>query len=387
MEEVMVNRRNLILGVGGTLALMGAGAAWRVTRVPQKALQPWAQAGVTELDPRLDAFRHAILAPNPHNMQPWQIRLMGDDQAEISCDLARRLPHTDPFDRQIVIGFGCFVELASIAASRRGLKIEVDAFPEGAGEERLDARPVARLRFVAEPGLAADPLAGFIRDRRSAKVPFDLARPVPPESLAALQTTSSDLIRFDYSRSHNETEALISMASTAFEREMRTPHTLRESIDVLRVGASEIDANPDGISLRGPFFEALSVLGPDKVRDASNDPQSAETTRQIDRYRQIFAQTPRFVWLTGLGNSRAHQLAAGRSYLRLNLLTTRLGLGLHPVSQALQEYPEMAPLFAEARRLCRVETGETLQMLARLGYAAPVAPTPRWPLEAKLIRA
>lgn len=383
----MVNRRGLILGVGGTLALVGAGAAWRVTRVPQKAVQPWAQAGGTEPDPRLDAFRHAILAPNPHNMQPWKIRLIGTDQAEISCDLARRLPQTDPFDRQIVIGFGCFIELAGIAASRRGLRMEVEAFPEGAGQQRLDARPVARLRFVAEPGRVADPLASFIRERRSAKVPFDLARPVSPESLAALGSAGSDLVRFDYSRNDSETGALIAMATQAFEREMRTPHTLGESIDVLRVGAGEIDANPDGISLRGPLFEALSLLGGDKVRAAARDPQSAETTRQIARYRQIFAQTPRFVWLTGLGNSRAHQLAAGRSYLRLNLLTTRLGLGLHPLSQALQEYPEMATLFAEARRLCRVETGETLQMLARLGYAEPVAPTPRWPLEAKLIRA
>ena len=88
-----------------------------------------------------------------------------------------------------------------------------------------------------------------------------------------------------------------------------------------------------------------------------------------------------------LGNSRSHQLAAGRSYVRLNLLATQLGLGLHPVSQALQEYPEMAALFAEARRLCRVGPDETLQMLARVGYAGSVPPTPRWPLETKLIRA
>lgn len=383
----MVSRRNLILGVGGTLALVGAGAAWRVMRVPQKAGQPWAEAGREELDPRLDAFRHAILAPNPHNMQPWRIRLVGTDQAEISCDLARRLPHTDPFDRQIVIGFGCFIELAAIAASRRALQLEVEAFPEGADENRLDARPIARLRFVPSPGLPADPLAGFIRDRRSAKVPFDLARPVPAESLAALETVGSDLIRFDYSRTATETQALIAMATAALEREMRTPHTLRESIDVLRVGAHEIDANPDGIPLRGPFFEALSVLGADKVRADAMDVQSATTTRQIARYRQVFAQTPGFVWLTGRGNTRAHQLDAGRRYLRLNLLTTKLGLGLHPISQALQEYPEMAAHFAEARRLCRVETGETLQMLARLGYAEAVMPTPRWPLEAKLIRA
>ena len=382
----MINRRNLILGVGGTLALVGAGAAWRVTRMPEKAYLPWKQASTPELDPRLEVFRHAILAPNPHNMQPWMIRLIGQDSAEISCDLKRLLPHTDPFNRQIVIGFGCFIELAAIAASRHGLRLEVEPFPEGANETRLDTRPVARLRFITETGLTADPLAGFITARRSAKVPFDLGRPVASESFAGLRSAESALVRLGYSQSESGVQALRTLAATAFEMEMRTPHTLRESIDVLRVGSSEIDASPDGISLRGPLFEALSLLGPDKVRSQSLDPQSDTTTQQVNRYRQIFAQTPAFVWLTGLGNSRVHQLAAGRSYLRLNLLTTSLGLSLHPISQALQEYPEMAAHFAEARRLCGVKGDETLQMLARLGYASPVSPTPRWPLEAKLIR-
>lgn len=383
----MITRRNLVLGVGGTLALVGGGAAWRVTRVPQKAYEPWMQAIRTELDPRLEAFRHAILAPNPHNMQPWMIRLVGTDTADISCDLSRRLPQTDPFDRQIVIGFGCFVELARIAATRRGLRVDIEPFPEGAGAVRLDSRPIARLRFIPEPGLAADPLAAHILARRSAKVPFDLARPVPESALVALRQAASGPVRFDHSRDAGEVQALRDLASTAFAREVRTPHTLKESIDVLRVGATEIDANPDGISLRGPLFEALSLMGADKVRAGAMDPQSSSADQQIEKHRGLFSNTPQFVWLTGLGNNRAQQLAAGQSYLRLNLLATSLGLGLHPISQALQEYPEMAPLFAEARRLCRVGEGETLQMLARLGYAAPVAPTPRWPLEAKLVRA
>ncbi len=383
----MVSRRNLILGIGGTLALVGAGAAWRVTRAPKRAYEPWKTIDGSNLDPRLDAFRHAILAPNPHNLQPWRIRLIGTDQAELTCDLARRLPQTDPFDRQIVIGFGCFIELAAVAASRRGMRMEVEAFPDGAGEPRLDSRPVARLRFVSQPGLVADPLAAVIRDRRSAKVPYDLTRPVTAGNLVTLGGSASSLVRFDHARSENEVRALRDLVKAAFALEFNTPLALGESIDVLRVGSREIDANPDGISLSGPLFETLSLLGADRVREEARNPQSSSAKNQIEKYRQLFQATPGFVWLTGLGNSRSHQLAAGRSYVRLNLLATQLGLGLHPVSQALQEYPEMAALFAEARRLCRVGPDETLQMLARVGYAGSVPPTPRWPMETKLIRA
>jgi nitroreductase len=381
----MTMRRKIILAIGGMFALVGSGAAWRVTRVPTQAYEPWTVRNEADLDPRLNVLRHAILAPNPHNMQPWLIRLIDQYRAEITCDLTRRLPQTDPFDRQIVIGFGCFLELATIAASLSGLQVEVESFPQGAGQPRLDQRPVAHLRFTPRPNQAVDPLAHAIRARRSAKVPYDRARPLPREHFEALHAANSDAIRLGYAQDDGVVQALRNLAFTAFEREFRTPRTLRESIDVLRVGAREIDASPDGIPLSGPMFEALSLMGPDQVRMSAMDPQSMNTTRQIEKYRQLFEATPAFIWLIGNGNSRTDQLAAGGSYMRLNLLATSLGLGLHPVSQALQEYPEMASLYAEARRLCGVGEGETLQMLARLGYAENVPPTPRWPLEAKLV--
>ena len=383
----MDTRRKIVLGIGGALALVGSGIAWRVMSAPKTAYLPWRMPPEPDLDPRLDAFRYAILAPNPHNRQPWQIRLVGDNEAELSCDLSKRLPQTDPFDRQIVIGFGCFIALAAIAATRRGLRVDVDVFPDGAGAERLDARPIARLRFVADPEIKPDPLAALIADRRSSKVPFDSARPVPEDAWQTLKGAATGSIRLDRSGSEADTNALRALAIAAFEREVRTPHTLGESIDVLRVGSREIDASPDGIPLTGPLFEALSLLGADRVRADARDPKARSTENQIEKYRKIFEATPDFVWLVAQGNSRADQVAVGRSYARLNLLATGLGLGMHPVSQALQEYPEMAPLFSEARRLCRVGPDETLQMLARIGYAAPVPPAPRWPLEAKLIRA
>ena len=97
-----LSRRTLIQAVGGSgLALIGAGSLFAVTRTPQRALAPWAEIdSPPPADVRLDAFRHAILAPNPHNRQPWLIQLVGQDEALIFCDLDRRLPETDPFDRE-----------------------------------------------------------------------------------------------------------------------------------------------------------------------------------------------------------------------------------------------------------------------------------------------
>ena len=87
------------------------------------------------------------------------------------------------------------------------------------------------------------------------------------------------------------------------------------------------------------------------------------------------------MWLTTANNTRAEQVLAGRAYVRLQLQATAIGLGVHPMSQALQEFPEMAAHHAQAHDLILGKTrqpGQTVQMLCRLGYPTKVAgATPR----------
>ena len=94
--------------------------------------------------------------------------------------------------------------------------------------------------------------------------------------------------------------------------------------------------------------------------------------------------TPAFAVIRTQENTREDQIAAGRRWLRLNLTTTSLGMALHPVSQCLQEYPEMAEHYAAAHDML-AKPGETVQMLGRLGYGPDTPFTPRWPLETRLL--
>jgi hypothetical protein len=375
-------RRFLIAAGGAALALTGSGAVFSVSRTPARALQPWRDAEAPVADGRLDAFRYAILAPNPHNRQPWLIELIGSDSAIIRCDLKRRLPETDPFDRQILIGFGCFLELARIAATSRGLRMDIRAFPDGAPEvtERLDHRPIAKVHFARDSAASVDPYFKDILSRRSAKVPFDLARPIPAQTLYSVGqggvTTSvaPDLV-----------SKLRGLTWDAWMIEALTPRTHKESVDLMRIGKSEIDANPDGIALGGTIMEVLALTG--QISRASlADPTSSAFKAGIDKYRLIMATAMGYAWIATPGNSRRDQLEAGRRYVRMNLAATAAGLSVHPISQALQEFPEMRSSREAVKSLLAVPEGSTLQMLARLGYAAPEPPAPRWPLDSRILK-
>lgn len=381
---MFLSRRSLILGAAGAgLALVGGAGAWRVTRLPATASAPW-RLGEAPADARLDALRHAILAPNPHNRQPWLMRLVGADEVVVSCDLDRRLPETDPFDRQIVIGFGGFLELARIAAAERGLRVEAALFPEGEPQPRLDGRPIASLRFVPDASTPRDPLFAQIPARRSTKEPYDLARAVTGEALGAVAGATGEGARTEGTADRDRVAALRAIALQAGAIEASTARTHKESVDLMRIGHREIDANPDGIDLDGPLIESLRLAG-GISREQMLDPGSTAFKAGMDRNLAVYGSVPAYLWIKTAGNSRVDQLAAGRAYVRANLMATALGLSMHPASQALQEFPEMREAHAAIHRLLADGTGERVQMLARIGYGPSVPPSPRWPLETRIV--
>jgi hypothetical protein len=384
-----VCRRTVIRAAGGvSLALIGAGGVFAVTRTPDQALKPWADIdGPAVPDVRLDAFRHAILAPNPHNRQPWLIRLVGNDEAIISCDLARRLPETDPFDRQILIGFGCFFELARIAAAERGVRIEITPFPDGAPDElgRLDQRPVARLRFAADTAAWRDPLFAAIAQRRSAKQPFDVARPVDRPALDRLAGVRMPPLQTGVTNDSALVAKLRALTWEAWDIEFQTQRTWMESVNLMRIGKAEIEASPDGIALSGAMIEGLALAG-QISRGELGRPGTAAYKSSRERYQPIINTGMAYAWITTTGNGRAEQLAAGRAYVRMNLEAAQSGLGFHPVSQALQEFPEMKSSFAAVHAALNADPVRSrVQMLVRLGYGTPVSKTPRWPITSLIV--
>ncbi len=357
-----------LIGGGAVVAASGAVAGFAATRRPTMAQKPWDLAGAYA-DPRKNALSYALLAPNPHNLQPWMVRLAGENGLTILHDKTKRLPETDPHDRQLMIGFGCFIEQMVLAAGGAGHAVDVTLFPDGE-----DAPTVARATF--REGGTADPLAAHMMARRSTKEPFE-DRPVPAAAMTELQGMA------DVHTDPAMVEAIKALTWESWMVETSTPHTMQESIDLMRMGKAEINATPDGIDMGGFMVEA-GILAGVVTRESLADPDSTAFQQGIEIYRPILQATPAYAVLTSQDNSRVDQIETGRRWLRLNLTTTKLGLALHPCSQCLQEYPEMAEHYANAHRLLASE-GHTVQMLGRLGYGPSTPRTPRWPLEAKLV--
>ena len=387
-----MDRRNFIrtvgggaVGAAGALLLPGCSADY-----PASAVAAWngpPDAG----DVRRWALGHAILAPNSHNRQPWLVDLREPDAITLYVDRERMLPQTDPWFRQIVVSQGTFVELLVIALRRRGIEPRVALFPDGEFAPRqVDTRPVARIAWPAgAQGATPDPLYAQILRRCTAKVDYDTSRPVAPDVLRALaEAMPADEgfgVRFGGTVDAARVEPLRTLCWDAARAELTTPRTVMESLRLTRVGPAEIAAHPDGITLNEPIVRLIDAVG---LFDRRKPPEqgSAAYKNMMARFEGHSRTAMGFVWLSTAtaanapaGRTRSAELAAGRAYVRLQLQATALGLQMHPMSQAPQEFEEMRPHYERLHALTVQRTAdvETVQMFCRIGYCAAQPHTPR----------
>ena len=356
--------------------------------LPPEAIAAW-RPPAADLDIRRWAISHALLAPHAHNLQSWLVDLDTPDTIVLRLDLRRLLPETDPWSRQLVISQGTFLELLQMAANERGYRADISMFPQGEFDAKTpDSRPTALIRLAKDDGVKADPLFAHIFNRHTHRGVYENRIP----NAQARQTLADSVKDFPVQLGLVTSEEASmqqhrAIAMDAWRIEMQTPHTLLESYKVLRVGPQEIAQYRDGISLNTPMVRGLVALNLFD-RSKPSEPDSFALKRQISEFNNKMSTTPACVWLSTSDNSRSTQMLCGRAYVRLQLAATALGLRMHPLSQALQEYPEQTNNYKAIHELLvGKDSTATVQMWTRLGYAPAGSASPRRGLQAHLEKA
>jgi len=85
---------------------------------------------------------------------------------------------------------------------------------------------------------------------------------------------------------------------------------------------------------------------------------------------------PTYAMIISSDNSRTTQVETGMLYARFQLKASTMGISMQPLSQVLQEFPEMAELYNTVHDEFS-ENGQNIQMLVRMGRADDVLHSPR----------
>ncbi|GAB2673654.1 hypothetical protein GCM10027271_38060 [Saccharopolyspora gloriosae] len=307
--------------------------------------------------------RLAGRAPSLHNRQPWRFRLT-PDVIELHADPLRRMPGTDPQDRELRIGCGAALFNLRLALEHVGLRPLVTLLPRGHEPTLLaEVRRGGSLRV----GTEQSELLRAITTRRTNRRPF-LPTPVPKVHRNALCGSVSVEHAWLHVIERAQRAELLGMVRRAHDEQLRSEAFRAEMAawTGLREGA------PEGVqaSSAGPTREAQDEW---VLRDFSGGRERPRVPGKD------FEDDPLTFVLCTYSQGKQADLEAGEALQRLLLTATSLGLSTSMLSQVIE--------VRETRAELRAMLGGTLepQAVLRIGYGTPVPATPRRAPEELLI--
>lgn len=331
--------------------------------------------------PIISALRYGVTAPSAHNTQPWRIHLVSDREAQVFFDPSRRLPDTDPPGRQVHISHGTLAEMTAIAASSLGYRAAIDVLPEGAMSiPEFGTKPTVVIQLRRDSGIEVDPLFRHILTRRSSRLAHDSV----PVSVEERQTISADASAPGVDLAWIPDEDLsraLEIVADAMSVEVLDRTLYDETRIWFRFGDEEIARKGDGLHVDTSGLSGLGLALGRRLIKESTWHRSSNTTPYLKGFRKTAASTSALMTLTTSTNTMHDWITTGRAYTRAILSAEGLGLRFQPVSQVLQEFPQMDALRVDMENLAGVEEPAKLQMLVRVGRTRQPGLAPRRPLD------
>ncbi|GAA3458068.1 Acg family FMN-binding oxidoreductase [Saccharothrix longispora] len=301
----------------------------------------------------------AALAPSLYNSQPWRFRL-AHDRIELHPDPARRMPATDPGDRELRLACGAALFNLRLALRARGIRPLVTLIP---GADAPGALAIVRHGGLRDFDDETRRLVAAVPRRRTDRRPFRAA-PVPTAHRHAL-------VR-------------------AAERERSWLHAVTDRGERARLQALVAEAHrvqAEDPAARAELAAWTGPRGADGVPPASAGvrpaPQDEWALRDFGGVERVpgkdYEPDPLVVVLCSFTDGPLAELQAGQALQRVLLTATDLGLAASFLSQAVE--------VRSVRQELRHSIGGAVvpQSVLRVGFGSPVPPTPRRAVEDLLL--
>ncbi|MFT5730141.1 MAG: hypothetical protein ACI8PB_004318 [Desulforhopalus sp.] len=342
------------------------------TSVKRKDLQGATQeigSAVLTLDDKTNAILyHASLAPSTHNCQPWRVCLKSQNQWIIEADPGRKLPKVDPENRELILSLGTFVENLSIASGTLGMWADINIIARTRNDKEV-------LSVQLHEDTKVDYPLQRLNKRRTVRN-GQLSRNIFLDDLKALSKAADGYLQYFPSESQHAS-CLREAAVEAFRMQSQRDEAQKEFVSWLRLDNRAARQLRDGItteSMEISDFKGWVVrtfFTPDDFLKPNFRQQG------IDATAEQVQQGGGWLILTSPGKGIPDLIESGRRFERLALTAHECGIGLHPMTQILEEKSGQSLIFANH------EKNVNPQFILRAGYLKkmPVATSLRRPVE------
>ncbi|MDT8717700.1 hypothetical protein IAI10_13605 [Clostridium sp. 19966] len=347
----------------------------------QRYLESWNKSYFKKLDdPRLQLAAHGLLAANGHNMQPWKIKL--DENKNVFylySDSKRLTKEVDPFSRQDMITQGTFLEYARIAGDKLGYKTDIVLFPEGDYDENnlensMDKKPVAKITLTkTQP--KDNPLYDFMFLPDTNRSAYDKTK-LNSEEIKQLEDVNTyENMDINIFQDEKNVAILKNYAIEGAKIESSLHRMNVESANVFRPNEAEKNKYRYGYSVEGQGTSGIMkyiLQGLVTIFPSFNDEKASANT-YVKSTEMEAENTSTYALIISKDNTRKQQVESGMIYSRFVLQAHALGYVMQPLSQVLEEYPEMKQQYTGIHSEYASEGG-TIQMFLRLGKTTKEVP-------------
>lgn len=306
---------------------------------------------------------YARWCPSVHNLQPHQVKIISETEAELYYNPTRLLSVGDPNSIFITVAMGVFLEHLSIAASIFGKKVETTHVFAPIKTGGTQPRLFARLKIVdATEKEEID--RELISKRRTSRLHYD-GNPLKQETLNKIKIESE---KFDHEFFHSSNPDFVDFVvklnqETLFE-DISSKADCEELNHLFRYTEKEAKEHKDGLWARCmcfPGFLMKSIFEhPEKWHSGFRKGFLAK------HYQTSFKGTATICWFGGKFNTTNDWLQAGRMLARNWLLITKENAYMHPFGSLItntKAYEKINTKFTQPN------DGKKIWMVFRAGYS------------------
>lgn len=336
---------------------------------------------VKNANPWLEIARYAQRAPSPHNTQPFRLKVLNPEQAEVVFLPRRGLYVADPLGRFTWLTAGIFVEICSVAAHSLGFELDVtfDTSPMYANGDVETPQTIARLRLIQSQTKIADLDAGLILDRQTSRLPYD-GSVCSPEVIDALKAEAQALGHsFETRVDPQAIDWVIELNKQALFHDLDDANIRTELTKWLRFSSREEDLCRDGLSARCMMFSDMLLRSFFINHSFWRMPVVRDIVGKV--YGSTMKGIGTIGWLRGRYVTNSDWVAAGKVMIRLWLILTRHGYYWHPYGSVITSENARQNMIRYLNLPDEAQGENMVWLLLRLGRSGPPPVSYRLPLE------
>lgn len=311
----------------------------------------------------IELVDYARWCPTIHNLQPHQVKIISETEAELYYNPTRLLPVGDPDAIFVTIAMGIFIEHLSIAAGTYGTKVVITEVYDPITTRATTQVLFAKLKLI--PTLEKEELdRELIKKRRTSRLHYN-GKPIKQDSLDKIKNQTEEFEHEFFSSSDKDLlDFVIDLNQQTLFEDLESKADRDELNHLFRYSKEEAETTKDGLWAKCMGFSGSLM----KSVFIHHERWEKGLRKKIlkNYYKSSFKGTTTICWFGGKFNNTTDWLQAGKMLARNWLLITKEGAYIHPFGSLITNtgaYKKINDKFSQPMN------GKKIWLIFRAGYS------------------